>query len=254
MDSMTVKRSPQSPCIVELGRAATWLFGPLAPAPTSGSPLLALSRWGGPLRKSGAPGRVGAGGGLRSGWLWLDRPIVEPLPDLAEFSEDLVRPRPQGRSRAGLPRRLVLPRHVHAHADVRTRNPPTVTPLEAQSQLHLAAGVPFGDSPRERCASRGGVGHPRRNLAVGPLTAAQTVLQLAPLECDVVDLDAALGEPLFEVAEGNTYRAYQRTADRITSARNQPGETRRHRHRQLRTARALHRATLTATARSVNAT
>jgi len=33
----------------------------------------------------------------------------------------------------------------------------------------------------------------------------------------VVDLDATLGEKLFEVAVDNPYRRYQRTASKITS-------------------------------------
>ena len=76
-----------------------------------------------------------------------------------------------------------------------------------------------------------------------------------PIEGDVVDLDATLGEKLFEVPVGQPVPQVpaHRQQDHL-GRETESSEPRGHRHRRSRTASALHRATLTATVRSVNAT
>ena len=76
-----------------------------------------------------------------------------------------------------------------------------------------------------------------------------------PIEGHVVDLDATLGEELFEVPVGQPVPEVpaHRQQDHL-GRETETSETRRHPHRWSRTASALHRATLTATLRCVNAT
>src|SRR5680860_399491 len=76
-----------------------------------------------------------------------------------------------------------------------------------------------------------------------------------PIEGHVVDLDATLGEKLFEVPVGQpvTEVPAHRQQDHL-GRESEASEPRGHPHRRFRTASALHRATLTATVRSVNAT
>ncbi len=71
----------------------------------------------------------------------------------------------------------------------------------------------------------------------------------------MVDLDATLGEKLFEVPVGQPVPEVpaHRQQDHL-GRETESSEARRHPHRRSRTASALHRATLTATVRSVNAT
>ena len=71
----------------------------------------------------------------------------------------------------------------------------------------------------------------------------------------MVDLDATLGEKLFEVPVGQPVPQVpaHRQQDHL-GRETEPVEPRQHRHRLPRTASALHRATLTAPVRSVNAT
>ncbi len=75
------------------------------------------------------------------------------------------------------------------------------------------------------------------------------------IEGDVVDLDATLGEKLFEVPVGQPLPQIpaHRQQDHL-GWETESSEARRHPHRRSRTASALHRATLTATVRCVNAT
>ena len=71
----------------------------------------------------------------------------------------------------------------------------------------------------------------------------------------MVDLDATLGEKLFEVPVGQPVPQVpaHRQQDHL-GRETESSEPRGHPHRRSRTASALHRATLTATVRSVNAT
>ena len=71
----------------------------------------------------------------------------------------------------------------------------------------------------------------------------------------MVDLDATLGEKLFEVPVGQPVPQVpaHRQQDHL-GRETETSEPRGHPHRRSRTASALHRATLTATVRSVNAT
>ena len=76
-----------------------------------------------------------------------------------------------------------------------------------------------------------------------------------PVEGHVVDLDATLGEQLLQVPVGQPVPQVpaHRQQDHL-GRETEPSEPRRHPHRRPRTASALHRATLTATVRCVNAT
>jgi hypothetical protein len=76
-----------------------------------------------------------------------------------------------------------------------------------------------------------------------------------PIQGHVVDLDATLGEKFFEVPVGQPVAEVpaHRHQDHL-GRETETSEPRRHPHRRHRTASALHRATLTATVRSVNAT
>ena len=76
-----------------------------------------------------------------------------------------------------------------------------------------------------------------------------------PIEGDVVDLDATLGEKLFEVPVGQPVPELpaHRQQDHL-GRESESSEARGHPHRRPRAASALHRATLTATVRCVNAT
>ena len=76
-----------------------------------------------------------------------------------------------------------------------------------------------------------------------------------PVQGHVVDLDTTLGEKLFEVPVGQPVPEVpaHRQQDHL-GRESETSEPRGHPHRWSRTASALHRATLTATVRSVNAT